>query len=115
MQLQLIFDQKIAIEKQIKDIKLVIKDALSTSLEYKEITAKLTTLREKKKQIEGAIKSGFKSELNKLDDLEIDLASQKELLTDAALTQYAKGEALELTDQYDNKYEPVFSARFKKA
>ena len=72
-------------------------------------------MREKKKQIEGSTKQQFASELTKLDDYAIDLAGDYELLSDAALTKLMKGETVEVTDEYDNKYEPLFSVKFKKA
>lgn len=102
-------------KKKQKDLRSVYKDALDTSLEYKEIKDKLETLRKKKKQIEGSVKQQFSSELTKLDDYAIDLASDGELLSDAALTKLMKGETVEVTDEYDNKYEPLFSVKFKKS
>ncbi|OGH68343.1 MAG: hypothetical protein A3I29_00885 [Candidatus Magasanikbacteria bacterium RIFCSPLOWO2_02_FULL_44_11] len=102
-------------KKKQKDIRAAYKDALATSLEYQELTDKLKTLREKKKQIEGSVKQQFSSELTKLDDFAIDLASDQELLNDAALTTLMKGETVEVMDEYENKYEPVFSVKFKKS
>lgn len=112
--LQEIFSRINETKKKQKDIRSVYKDALATSLEYKELTDKMKTLREKKKQIEQATKQQFASELTKLDDYAIDLASDQELLSDAALTKLMKGESIEITDEYDNTFEPVFSVKFKK-
>lgn len=111
---QEIFNRINEAKKKQKDIRSAYKDALETSLEYKEINDKLKTLREKKKQIEGSIKQQFSSELTKLDDIAIDLAGDAELLSDAALTKLMKGETVEVVDEYDNKYEPQFSVKFKK-
>lgn len=102
-------------KKKQKDIRTAFKDALATSLEYKEITEKMKTLREKKKQIENTTKQQFSEELTKLEDYAIDLASDMELLSDAALTKFIKGEPIEITDEYENRYEPVFTVKFKKS
>lgn len=112
--IQEIFTRINETKKKQKDIRSAYKEALDTSLEYKEINDKLKTFREKKKQIEGAIKQQFSSEITKLEDYAIDLASDHELLSDAALTKLMKGETVEVQDEYENKYEPLFSVKFKK-
>ncbi len=101
-------------KKQQKDLKSAYNDALKGSLEYVEIGDKLKTLRERKKQIENTIKESFASELTKLEDLKIDIASDLEMLSDIALTQVMKGETVQVTDEYNNTYEPIFSVKFKK-
>ncbi len=101
-------------KKKQKDLRAAYKDALETSLEYQEVTEKLTTLREKKKQIEQTVKENFANELTKLDDLKIDMASDTEVLTDMAMTQLMKGETVEVKDEYENTYQPVFKVNFKK-
>lgn len=112
--LQEIFSRMTEIKKKQKDIRSAYKDALATSLEYQEIGEKLKTLREKKKQIEASTKQQFASEFTKLDDYAIDLASDQELLTDAAVTKLMKGETVEVVDEYNNTYQPVFAVKFKK-
>lgn len=113
-QLQIIFTRIGETKKKMRDIRAAYKDALATSAEYKEVTDKIKTLREKKKQLEYAHKQSFASELAKLDDLKIDLASDMELLSDAAMTQLMKGETVEVEDEYGNKYDPAFKVNFKK-
>ncbi|NCO04558.1 MAG: hypothetical protein GW939_00240 [Candidatus Magasanikbacteria bacterium] len=101
-------------KKKLKDLKDTYNDALSTSQSFQEVQESLKSLKEKKKQIEQTIKDGFSSELIQMDDLKIDIASDKELLSDIALTQVMKGETVAVTDQYENEYEPTFSVKFKK-
>jgi len=113
--LQEIFNRLEETRKKQKEIRAMYKDALSNSSEYKEIAEKVKTLRDRRKQIEETIRADFSSEFTKLDDYKIDIASDMELLSDAALTQLMKGETVEITDQYENKYEPVFSVKFKKS
>lgn len=101
-------------KKKLKDLKSMYKDALAGAQEYQEILDKMKTLRERKKQIENTIKQDFASELTKMDDLKIDLLSDQEMISDAAITQMMKGETVAVTDEYQNEYEPSFSVKFKK-
>lgn len=112
--LQTIFDRIQENKKKLKDYTQAYKDALKASQQYVEITDELKELKEKKKGIEAAIKEQCASELLAAEDLKIDIASDKELLSDIAMTQIMKGETVAITDQYDNEYEPIFKVNFKK-
>jgi len=112
--IQEIFNRVQKIKKEQKDLRASYKDALANSGEYVEIGEKLKTLRDRKKQIEASVRSDMGSDFTKLEDLKIDLESDIEMLSDMALTKMMKGETIEIKDEYDNKYEPVFTVRFKK-
>ena len=71
-------------------------------------------MREKKKQIEQTTKEQFSGEFIKLEDLKIDIESDQEMLNDIALNKVMKGESIEIRDEYDNEYEPLFSVKFRK-
>lgn len=101
-------------KKEQKEIKLIYKDALSTSKEYQDVLAELDAIKERKKKVEQDIKSQFKNELEQLEGIKLDIKTDNELLGDMALSQLMKGETVKITDEYDNKYEPVFNVRFKK-
>lgn len=112
--LEQVFDRISEIKKQQKDIKTSYKDALVTSQSYQDVVEELKKLKEKKKNIELAIREDFSYEFQKLEDLKIDLASEQEVLSDIALTKLMKGESIALKDKHDVEYEPVFSVKFKK-
>jgi len=109
-----IFDRIKETQKKQKDIKSAYKDALETSTQYKEITEKLSVLREKKKNIENQIKSDFNSEFSQLDALKDELMNDRQMLSDIALSTLMKGQPVELKDEYGNDYEPIFSVKFQK-
>lgn len=113
--IQEIFNRIQEIKKKQKDIRSAYKDALAASGEYVEIAEKIKTLRDRKKQIEATVKEDFSGEFTKLEDFKIDLESDMTMLSDAALTKLMKGETVEVKDEYDNSYEPVFSVKFKKS
>lgn len=112
--IQEIFNRMQEIKKQQKDIRSAYKEALDGSLEYKEIGEKMKTLRERRKQIENTIKGDFSSEYSKLEDFKIDLESDRTMLSDIALTKLMKGETVQVVDEYNNSYEPLFTVKFKK-
>ncbi len=113
--LQQIFNHIQEIKKKQKDIKAAYRDALAASSEYKNLVDKSKELRARKKEIEMSVKSDFSGEFQKLDDYKVDLESDMTMLSDAAMTKLMKGETVEVTDEYNNNYEPVFSVKFKKA
>lgn len=113
-QLQIIFDRVVETKKKIKDIRSSYKATLNGLEEYTELLAKINTLRARKKQIENSVKESYAGELTKLDDLRIDLESDTVMLSDIALSNLMKGQTVEVLDQYNNKYEPVFKVSFKK-
>jgi len=112
--IQEIFNRLQKIKKEQKDLRSSYKDALALSGEYVEIGEKLKTLRERKKQIENSVRNDMGSDFIKLEDLKIDLESDLEMISDIALTKMMKGETIEVKDEYDNAYEPIFTVRFKK-
>lgn len=112
--IQEVFNRITNSKKEQKEIKKMYKDALSHSQEYQEVLEELKSLKDKKKEIESKIKSDFQSEFDKLDTLKLDIENDTMLLSDAALTQMMKGEEIEIKDEYENKYEPIFSVKFKK-
>src|SRR3989338_6512832 len=98
--IQEIFYHMQEVKKQQKDIRSAFKEALDTSLEYKDLSDKIKVLREKKKQIENVTRQNFSSELNKLDDYKIDLESDAVMLSDTALSKLMKGETVQVIDEY---------------
>ena len=113
--IQQIFDRIQETKKEQKDLKSMYRDALSNSTSLQNIIDELKDMRLKKKEIEDSIKLDFSKELERLDTLKLDIENDSMLLSDAALTKVMKGEIIELTDQYENKYEPIFKVQFKKA
>lgn len=112
--IQEIFNRIQEVKKKSKDIRSAYKDALAASQEYVEINDKIKALRERKKQIETAVKSDFSGEFTQLEDFKVDLESDNTMLSDAALSKLMKGETVEVVDEYNNTYEPQFSVKFKK-
>ena len=101
-------------QKKQKEIRNTYKDALANLASYQEIVEKLKILKDRKKGIEDQIKGDFGSEFDKLEGFKLDIQTDRELLSDMALTQLMKGETVSITDENDDEYEPKFSVSFKK-
>ena len=112
--LQEVFNRIEETKQEIKKIKSVYRDALDNSRSHKETAEEYKTIREKKKKIEEAIRTDLRSELDKLDALKQSLEMDRMLLSDLALNDLTQGKMVEIIDKYENKYEPLFSVRFKK-
>lgn len=108
------FDRINQLKKEHKNAKNAYKDALENSENHRKISEELKSLREKKKQIETVIKKDLGDMYQKIEDIDLELKSQKEMIGDIAISSLMKGETVEVKDEYGNFYEPVWSVKFKK-
>ena len=114
MNVQDVFSKIREMKKEQKDLKDMYKDALAQADEYEEIVEKIQELREKKKQIEARIQGELGRAWDKLEDLKLEVESNKEMMNDLALTTLMKGETVLVKDEFDNAYEPAWKVSFKK-
>ena len=101
-------------KKRRKEINKMLKDELSHSSRYQEISDEMKTLREEKKGIEQDVRAG-NSDVAELEELKAEIQTDQELLADQALNMYVKNEAVEIKDEYDQTWYPVFKVNFKKS
>lgn len=113
--IQEVFNQIRDKKKQKRDLNAMYKDALASNSEYKEICEELEVFKTKKKQIEELAREEMGSNFNKLCEIKSDIESDQAMLSDIAVTTLMKGETIEVVDENNSKYEPVFKVNFKKA
>jgi hypothetical protein len=113
--LQEVFQRMAEAKKERKKLQESYKDALANSKPYQDVLDDLKKLKDKKLHLESTIKADFQQEISKLENLKDALSTDAQLMSDMALTALMKGETVEITDEHDTKYEPVFSVKFKKA
>lgn len=101
-------------KKEQKGIKAMYADALNNHPEYQKTKDEIKALKDKKKGIEDSLKNDFSSEFAKLDSIKLDIENDKMLMSDAAVSQLMSGQRVEVVDENNNRYEPVFGVRFKK-
>jgi predicted nuclease with TOPRIM domain len=113
--IQGVFDRIREIKKEQKELKEMYKDALVQADKYEEIVEQIKELREQKKQVEARIQAEMGKAYEKLEDLKHEMESEKEMMNDIAISTLMKGEPVQVTDEYQNSYEPQYSVKFKKA
>ncbi|MBI4256470.1 hypothetical protein HY626_00240 [Candidatus Uhrbacteria bacterium] len=101
-------------KKRRKEINKMLKDELSHASRYQEIVDEIKTLREEKKGIEQDVRAG-NSDIAELEELKVEIETDQELLADQALNMYVKNETVEIKDEYDQTWYPVFKVNFKKS
>lgn len=114
MDIQEVFNKIREMKKEQKNLREMYKDALVQADKYEEITEEIKVLREKKKEIEARVQSQLGRSYEKLEDLKVEVDSQKEMLNDIAISTLMKGETVVAKDEFDNVYEPVWKVNFKK-
>lgn len=113
--IQEVFNRIREIKKEQKDLRDMYKDALVQADDYEEIVEEIKTLREKKQAIEARIQLQLGRAYEKLEDLKLEVETEKEMMNDIALSTLMKGETVVVKDEFDNDYEPNWKVAFKKA
>lgn len=113
-QLQLIFDRQTKTRQEIKELKAMANEALENNPKYQEALSEFNQSKSALNTLKFSILESYQAELDKLDNLKADVENDRQLMTDQALNQIVKGEEIEVTDVKGNRYEAVFSVRFKK-
>ena len=91
-----------------------LRDVLAQSKPYRDAVDERKEAKAKELRIETEIRQEFVKEIEKTEKLSQDLKTDTQLLSDMALTKFMKGENIEIVDENDVKYEPVFRVAFKK-
>ncbi|PIP61009.1 hypothetical protein COX00_00145 [Candidatus Uhrbacteria bacterium CG22_combo_CG10-13_8_21_14_all_47_17] len=110
-----IYDRMRTKRDEKKKVNEVFRDVLAQSTPYQEVLDELKAVKIKKVQIETELRGQFSQEMEQLERLTLDLKTDAEMLSDMALTKLMKGETIEIVDENDTKFEPVFKVTFKKA
>ncbi len=100
-------------KKKKSDLGKMMKDELTHNARYQELTEEMKVLREEKKGIEQDVRAGS-SDFDKIEGLKMDIQTDQELLADVVLNMYVKDETVEIIDDYDKPWYPVFKVSFKK-
>ncbi|HMQ01663.1 MAG TPA: hypothetical protein PKD79_01170 [Candidatus Doudnabacteria bacterium] len=114
-ELKTVFERIKQTKQKQKEIRTQYKDVLAQNVEYQQLLEKLDALKARKKEIETVAKAELEGEFQKLDAYRMHIQNDQELMSDLAINQLMAGETVELVDENDQKYEPIFTVRFKKA
>jgi len=111
---QEVFNEFQGTKKEMKEIRKEYKDVLAQDVEYQKILEKMNTLKEEKKQHELSAQRDLGMRWEKLDELKGETKSLQEMMSDISLSTLMDGETVEVRDEYDNLYEPMYNVNFKK-
>lgn len=112
--IQEIFSQIKEMSDEQKKIRKEYKDALIQADNYEETIERLDTLKQEKKEIEERVQGQMGNRWDKLGELKQKASELKQMQNDIAMTDLMNGKTVEVKDEFDNLYEPVFSVIFKK-
>jgi chromosome segregation ATPase len=112
--LQEIFNEMQTAKKEMKEIRKEYKDILVQDAEYQVIMEKVNTIKETKKQHELSAQRDMGSRWERLEELKGEVKSLQEMIADISLSTMMDGETVEVRDEYDSLYEPIYSVSFKK-
>ena len=113
--LQTVFDRMQKRRKELKEIRKMYKDGLDNDNRYKNIVEEVGNLRVKKKQIEFEVQEHLGEAYMKLEELRDDIATDQQMINDIAMNTLMDGKTVEVTDEYNNKYEPEFKVLLRKS
>jgi predicted P-loop ATPase/GTPase len=113
-QLEKIYHQLQASKARRSEITKMCKDEMSHNDRHREIVEEMKELRMEKKAIEQDLRMNALGVEAELDELKTEILSDTELLADIALNMYTSGQNVEIVDEYDNRYVPLFKVSFKR-
>lgn len=111
-QIEEVYNRLESNKRQLREYKKSIKDELAQNARYAEAQEQIKELKAEMKTIENDTVSSHDREA--MDDLKVEISTDKELLADIALNGYVEGETVEVVDEYDQRRVPVFSVNFRK-
>ncbi len=111
---QEVFNELQIAKKEMREIRKEYKDILAQDADYQKLLEKLNTMRETKKQHELSAQRDMGMRWEKLEELKSEVKSLQEMISDISLSTLMDGETVEVRDEYDNLYEPMYNVSFKK-
>jgi regulator of replication initiation timing len=111
---QAIFNSLAEAKKQLKEINREIKAHYEADPTYVELLTKRKVINQEMKPVRMKLNESIEKILEKKDDLKIDISGYQDELTDIALISQAKGQPVEIKDNFNQLYLPIFKAKFEK-
>lgn len=111
---QTVFSKIQELKREKRTIRKEYTDILDSQQEYAGIVEEIRKLRAKKAHLETIAKESMGSRFTRLEDVAREILSLQEMLSDISLSSLVDGQPVEVTDEYENKYEPIFKVKMKK-
>lgn len=107
-EIQEVFDDIQKLKKERRDISKEYKYLLDNDNKYQELSEELKKLRDQKKKIEEVNKSP------RIDEINDEIKGLNEMVSDIAISNIMDGKSIQVKDEYDSEYEPVYKVSFRK-
>jgi chromosome segregation ATPase len=111
---QEVFSEFQSIKKEMKEIRKEFKDVLAQDAEYQTVLEKANEIREIKKQHELSAQRDMGSRWERMEELKGEVKALQEMISDISLSTMMDGETVEVRDEYDALYEPIYTVSFRK-
>ncbi len=113
--IQEIFNELQELKKETKEIRKDYRNILAQDPEYQSILDDMEEFKINKKAMETEAKLSLGSTWEKLEDNKQKIKDLEQILTDVAMTNLMDGKTVEVRDEWDNLFEPVYKINFKKS
>lgn len=107
-EIQEVFDEIQKLKKERREVARDYKYLLENDGNHQQLSEELKKLRDQKKKIEEVNKSP------RLDELKHEIEALNEMASDIAISQLMNGQSIQIKDEYEIEYEPVYKVSFKK-
>lgn len=112
--IQEVFNEIREAKKELKELRAMYKDALQNADGYQVIVDEIKERKEQKIKIETKVQDQLGKSYEEMERLKKSISDKEEMLNDIAMTTLMKGDVVEVTDEFQNKYEPIYVVKFKK-
>jgi len=92
----------------------MLRDELQNNAKYVALSEELKRIRDEIKSIQNEVIQFASSEVQKLEELKADIKTDMEMLTDVTISKFMAHEPVEIIDEFNQKWVPVFAVRFAK-
>jgi hypothetical protein len=101
-------------KKQLLEVKKELKVHYVETPGFTMADEEKKVINEKLKALKAQVHEQYPDLTTKMEDLKIDIESDKQLLTDIVMTDYVAGKTVEVKDQFQQQCFPLFTVKFVK-
>lgn len=110
---QTFFDKVNVNKSKIKELTQVYNDILINTGEYNDLKEQLIKIKSRIEQIKINAEIEMGRDYETLEGLKIEMRSDKQLLSDVAVSKLANGKEAKVEDSHGNVFIPVYNANYK--
>jgi len=113
--LQEIFNELQELKKEVRNVRKDYRNILLQDGEYETLLSDMEEFKTKKKEMKISAQTSLGSVWDKLEEDKRKIKDLEQIITDVAMTDLMDGKTIEVRDEWDTLYEPVYKINFKKA